>query len=92
MDEPWGMNLTASVGRAWVAYRSGRGVRCEPDRDALRFGGAPARSSGAPSVLPEDAQQRFRSDSRPGSYTTEQPKITFNLEFHYNQAGFSRSD
>ena len=91
----WGMNLTASVSQSVVAYAEwSGGPRASLIDDALRFGRATGSlPPGAPSVLPEDAQQRFRSELAAGaSYTTEQPKITFNLEFHYNQAGFSRSD
>jgi hypothetical protein len=43
--------------------------------------------------VPESAQGGFRNQLALGaSYTTVTPKITFNLEFNYNQAGFSRDD
>ncbi|HEX4596648.1 MAG TPA: hypothetical protein VH278_02595 [Burkholderiaceae bacterium] len=91
----WGLNLTASVGQAVVAYAewsggSGPGLI----EEALRFG----RTSGtlppdARAVLPDDPRQHFRNELAAGaSYTTVVPKITFNGEFNYNQAGFSGSD
>lgn len=50
----------------------------------------PAAAAG---VLPGLAPVAFRNEVAVGaSYTTSLPKITFNLEFHYDQAGFTGSD
>jgi hypothetical protein len=91
----WGANLTASVSQSVVAYAEwSGGPRATLVDEALRFG----RATGTlpprlPDVLPDAAQQGFRSQLAAGaSYTTEQPKITFNLEFNYNQVGFSGTD
>jgi len=44
-------------------------------------------------VLPGLGSVGFRNQVAVGaSYTTALPKITFNFEFHYNQAGFSGAD
>lgn len=91
----WGLNLTASISQAVVGYAEwSAGPRPSLIEEALRFGRqtgtlAPA----APSVLPDDTRERFRNELAAGaSYTTDDPKITFNLEFNYNQAGFSGTD
>jgi len=91
----WGLNLAESLGRSLVAYVEwSGGPRASLIDDALRFGRATGSlPPGAPAVLPEDSRQRFRSELAAGaSYTTAQPKITFNLEFDCDQAGFSGAD
>jgi len=92
----WGLNLTEGIGKSVVVYAEwSGGVRPGLVEEALRFGRATGTlplnvPPGAPAILRQDPNQRFRSELAAGaSYTTEQPKITFNLEFDYNQAGFS---
>jgi hypothetical protein len=89
-----GSNITKSIGQKTVLYAEWAGGRRSSLIDeALRYG----RQTGtlpanAPSPIPESATRRFQSAlSLGGSYTTES-KITFNLEYHFNQAGFSRRD
>jgi hypothetical protein len=89
------LNLTASVNQAMVAYAEwSGGPRPSLIEDALRFG----RASGTlppdvRAVLPDDARERFRHELAIGaSYAMLVPKITFNAEFNYNQAGFSGTD
>jgi hypothetical protein len=89
-----GANLTAAVGQSTVAYVEWAGGRRRGIIDeALAFG----RQTGtipafAPDVVDQGGEERFRSQAAIGaSYTTEN-KITFNLEYHYNGAGFSRDD
>jgi hypothetical protein len=89
-----GANLTSSVNQNVVAYLEwAGGRRVSLIDDALRFG----RNTGtlppnAPSALPENSHRSFQNELSVGaSYTTE-TKITFNLEYHFNQAGFSRTD
>jgi len=89
-----GANLTESIGQSTVAYVEWAGGRRSGIIDeALAFG----RQTGtipafAPDVIDQGGQERFRSQAAIGaSYTTEN-KITFNLEYHYNGAGFSRDD
>jgi hypothetical protein len=89
-----GANLTASVGQSTVLYlewSGGRGLGIIDE--ALAFG----RETGsippaAPGVITQGGEKRFLNQVALGaSYTTE-AKITFNLEYHYNEAGFSRAD
>ena len=90
-----GANLTASIGqqRRRLCRMGGRRP-VEPDRQGValwprRPGRLPAN---APSALPVDTRLHFQNDLAIGaSYTTE-IKITFNLEYHFHQAGFSQTD
>jgi hypothetical protein len=91
----WGLNLTANVSQAVVAYAEwSAGPRLSLIEDALRFGRATGTlPPDARAVLPDDPREHFRNELAAGaSYTTVVPKITFNLEFNYNQAGFSGTD
>ena len=90
----FGVNIAESVGQSSVVYLEWSGARRLAIIDeALAFG----REQGliptsAPEVIGQGGDKRFRSQIAFGaSYTTEN-KITFNLEYHYNQAGFSGSD
>jgi hypothetical protein len=91
----FGANLAENVGQSVVAYIEwSGGRRGTVSSDALAFGRAtgslPAAAAG---VLPGLGAVGFRNQMAVGaSYTTQLPKITFNLEFHYNQAGFSGED
>lgn len=89
-----GANLTQSIGQSTVAYVEWAGGRRPGIIDeALAFG----RQTGtipatAPDVIDQGGQEQFRNQVAIGaSYTTEN-KITFNLEYHYNETGFSRAD
>ncbi|HEV2678700.1 MAG TPA: hypothetical protein VGV37_29500 [Aliidongia sp.] len=89
-----GTNLTRSVSQDVVVYAEwAGGTRSSLVDEALRYG----RQTGtlpmnASSAIPESSISGFQSElSVGGSYTTES-KITFNLEYHFNQAGFSRRD
>jgi hypothetical protein len=90
----YGTNLTRGLGQQIVAYlewAGGDGIDLADE--ALQYG----KDTGtiplaAPSPLPSDATRYFQNDAAVGfSYTTES-KITFNLEYHYHQAGFSDAD
>jgi hypothetical protein len=89
----WGADLTRSIGQSIVAYGEwSGGDGASLIDDALRYG----RTTGtipanAPNVLPENARKSFQNELALGaSYTVAQ--VTFNLEYHYNEAGFSRQD
>ena len=95
-DGQWkiGGNLSRPIGQATVAYLEWAGGRRLGIVDlAIAFG----RKTGtipaaAPWPISQDEDKRFRSQLAVGaSYTTES-KLTLNLEYHYNEAGFSRSD
>jgi hypothetical protein len=90
----FGTNVTESVGQKTVVYAEWAGGKRSSLIDtALRYG----RQTGsipvnAPSALAEDPRRHFQNQLSVGaSYTTES-KITFNLEYHFDQAAFSRRD
>lgn len=90
----FGTNLAESFGQKWVAYLEwSGGRRASLVDDALRYG----RDTGtlpahAPGVIPESSHESFQNELAIGaSYTTES-RITFNLEYHLNQAGFTQAD
>ena len=89
-----GANLTSSVSQSVVAYLEwAGGRRASLIDDALRFGrNTGTLPSDAPSVLPEDSHRSFQSELSVGASYTTATKITFNFEYHFNQAGFSRAD
>lgn len=90
----FGTNITESIGQKTVAYVEWAGGRRSSLIDeALRYGHQTGTlPPTASSPLPEDSSRHFQNQlSVGGSYTTES-KITFNLEYHFNQAGFSRRD
>src|SRR3982075_164260 len=89
-----GANLAEGLGQKVVAYLEwAGGRRASLIDDALHYG----RETGtvpaeAPSVVPESPRKSFQNELSVGaSYTTEN-RITFNLEYHLNQAGFTHSD
>jgi hypothetical protein len=90
----FGANVTESIGQSVVAYAEwAGGDRSGLIDEALRYG----RRTGtlplnAPSALPEDPNLHFQNQLSIGVSYTTQSKITFNLEYHFNQAGFSRRD
>ena len=89
-----GANIAESVGQGTVLYLEwSGGKRLGVIDEALAFG----RDTGtipasAPGLITQGNDERFRNQiALGGSYTTE-AKITFNLEYHYNEAGFTRED
>jgi hypothetical protein len=89
-----GTNLSISLGQKVVAYFEWSGAQT-PDliTEALDYGKATGSiPPTSPSVMPTTADKTFKSKFSAGaSYTTEN-NITFNLEYHVNQAGFSAAD
>jgi hypothetical protein len=88
----WGANFAESIGKSTVAYLEWSGGRQGTvSADALDFGRATGSlPAAAARVLPGLGNVAFRNEVAAGvSYTTDLPKITFNLELHYDQAGFS---
>ena len=89
-----GTNLAESFGQKSVAYLEwSGGRRASLIDDALRYGrDTSTLPLHAPSWIPENSHESFQNDLAIGaSYTTE-TRITFNLEYHFNQAGFTRAD
>lgn len=90
----YGTNLTRGFGQQIVGYVEwAGGDRPEVADDALHYGKATGTIPDfAPSFLPVGPTRPFQNDVAAGlSYTTE-TRITFNLEYHYHQAGFSDAD
>jgi len=89
-----GFNLAQDLNPRMIGYLEWSGGRAgslidEAFRFARETGTLPP---GAPTVWPVDTALGFKQQLALGaSYTTES-RITFNLEFHFNQAGFSDAD
>ncbi len=89
-----GLNLAESIGKSTVAYFEwSGGRRLGVVDEAIAFGREVGTiPSVAPAVITQGGNERFRSQLAAGaSYTTES-RITFNLEYHYDESGFSRGD
>ena len=88
-----GANLTRSLGQRVVVYGEWAGGERSNDIDqALQFGRrAGTLPVGAPSVLPDDPGAHFQNDLAVGASVTQGTKVTFNLEYHLHEAGFSGS-
>jgi hypothetical protein len=89
-----GANLTLGLGQATVGYVEwAGGVRPSLIDDALRYGRTTGTlPSGAPSPIPENSAQWFQNDVVVGASYILAGKVTLNVEYHYNQAGFSAQD
>jgi hypothetical protein len=90
-----GANLAENVGKSVVTYIEWSGGRQGTvSADALAFGRATGSlPPAAADVLPGLGAVAFRNQVALGaSYTTALPKITFNLEFLYSEAGFTGAD
>jgi hypothetical protein len=89
-----GANLSHGIGNAIIAYAEWAGGQQPTLADAaLAFGKETGTlPPAAPNLLGAGNDKTFRNDVAVGaSYTTEN-RITFNLEYHYHQAGFDRDD
>jgi hypothetical protein len=90
----FGTNLTYGFGQSIVGYLEwAGGDRANLVTNALGYGRKTRTIPAfAPPPLATSTTRFFQNDVAVGaSYTTES-KITFNLEYHYHQAGFSGSD
>ena len=90
----FGFDLTRAFGKSIVGYLEwSGGERRSLVGDALASGIATnALPPAAAAILPHDDTRRFRNDLALGaSYATED-ELSFNLEYHYHQAGFSDAD
>lgn len=90
----FGLNLTRSLGQKIVAYTEwAGGERSNLIDQALAYG----RQTGAlpfsaAPVLPDDHSTRFSHDLSTGASYTTTNKISFNVEYHFHEAGFSGQD
>jgi hypothetical protein len=89
-----GASVTESIGQRTVVYLEWAGGRRRGIIDeALAFGRqAGTIPAAAPDVITQGGQERFRSQAAVGASYTTGNKVTFNLEYHYNEAGFSSAD
>lgn len=89
-----GMNLSVTLGQSVVTYVEWSGAQ-RPNliTDALAYGRSTGTlPPGAPSVLPTTADKSFKSELALGASYTTTGNVTFNLEYHLNQAGFTATD
>jgi hypothetical protein len=86
-----GLNLTRSLGQKIVAYAEwAGGERSDLIDQALEYGRQTGTlPSSSPAILPNDHYARFSHDLSTGASYTTSNKITFNVEYHFHQAGFS---
>jgi len=90
----FGANLTRGFGQKIIGYLEWAGGESTNLIDeALRYG----RETGtlppnAPGAIPDDTNVHLQNDLAAGASYTTSRKITFNLEYHLHQAGFSRDD
>ena len=89
-----GLNLAESVGKSSVVYLEWSGGRRLGVADeALAFGKrVGAIPPAAPPVMTQGGEERFMNQLAVGASYTTGTKVTLNLEYHYNEAGFSRAD
>ncbi len=89
-----GLNLTQTIGQSTVVYLEwAGGRRLGLIDEALAFGRKVGTiPPGAPDVITQGGDERFRSQLAVGASYTSESKITWNLEYHYNGAGFSGAD
>src|SRR5262249_54742759 len=89
-----GLNLSRPIGSSVVAYAEwAGGVEKNLITRALsygeRVGTLPAN---APLVPPTETSSAFRNDAAAGLSLTVATRVTFNLEYHFHQAGFTSAD
>jgi hypothetical protein len=90
----FGTNLAEGIGQKVVTYLEwSGGRRATLIDDALRHGrDTGTLPVGTSRVTPGSSRMSFQSELALGaSYTTES-RVTFNLEYHFNQAGFAAAD
>lgn len=90
----FGANLTHGFGQSVVGYLEwAGGRRADLVTDALAYGRATGTIPAlAPPPFATSAARSFENDLSLGASYTSESKITFNLEYHFHQAGFSESD
>lgn len=90
----YGLNLSHTVGKSIVAYGEWTGgVQPNLIAAAVRYGKLTGTlPANAPLLPPTTAGYSFQNQLAIGASWTSAAKITVNLEYHYNQAGFSRAD
>lgn len=90
----FGTSLAEGLGQKVVAYLEwSGGRRASLIDDALRYGrDTGTLPVGAPAVIPESAHVSFQNEAVLGASYTNESRMTFNLEYHFYQAGLARRD
>ena len=93
-DSYAGLDLTRAFGKSVVGYVEwSGGERRSLIADALASGiQTGALPASAVAILPHDGARAFRNDLAVGASYATQEEVSFNLEYHYHQAGFSDAD
>ncbi len=90
----FGFDLTRAFGKSLVGYVEwSGGDRASLVHDALAYGidtGSLPPSVG--SVLPHSMERSFRNSIALGAEYATPDEVSFNLEYHYDQAGFTGED
>jgi len=89
-----GINLTRSIGSAVVAYAE---WAAGPEQNLIARAADFGRRTGtlpasAPTLPSTDVSVALRSDVATGFSWTVATALTFNVEYHFHEAGFSRTD
>jgi hypothetical protein len=90
----WGANIAQSLGKKVVAYAEWAGGReAGLANEALSYGvRTGSLPSAAASALGTSSSAHFQNDLSAGLSYANESKMTFWLEYHLHQAGFSRQD
>jgi hypothetical protein len=90
----FGLNITRGISQSVVGYAEWTGgAQAGLIDDALAYGRETrVLPVGAPSLLPDNSGSTFREDLSVGASFSTKPKLTLNVEYHFNQAGFDKRD
>jgi hypothetical protein len=95
-DTRWslGANLTRGIGDRSTAYIEwAGGKRASLIEEAINYGIRTGTfPPDIPRLLPGNGGAHFQNDLAAGATYTTEAKVTFNLEYDFHQAGFTRSD
>lgn len=93
-DTQVGLNLSMTIGQSVVAYvEESVARRRDLIAEALDFGRATgALPAGAPDELPPSPGSSLKNEVALGASYTTPGRVTWNLEYHLNQAGFTSED
>ena len=90
----FGLNLSKTLGQSVVAYAEASvGRRRDLIAEALDFGRATGSlPAGAPDEPPPSPESSLKHELAVGASYTTAGRVTWNLEYHLNQAGFTSQD
>ena len=90
----FGLNLSKTLGQSVVAYvEESVGRRRDLIAEALDFGrDTGALPAGAPDEPPPSPRSSLKNELAVGASYTTASRVTWNLEYHLNQAGFTSED